>query len=384
MPFCLPPADLWGAAGDAEASYRLMLLGLAAFTAAWLAAVGASIGSFLNVVVYRLPQGMSLVRPKSRCPSCGTSIRRGDNVPVFGWLRLRGRCRTCGLPISARYPLVEALTAAIFLGLAHVELFSGEGPFGRSTGHDVGLTWVLWHIRWERLALYAYHLVLACLLLCIALITWDGHRPPRSLVLKGLLLGLLAPVALPLLHPVPAGWPVPPARWSYQPSAATPAGFFPAQLVTGLTGLTAGALIGIAISFAASAEQRRGTTAAVSLVGLFLGWQAAVCIGLLAAVAAWPLALLARTIRRPLPTTAAAALALAIWFGLAGASGRLEWWPGANGWPILRRLGWPEASFVVTSATAAVAVAGIAAWVACGIAGRSRPDTADPTSPEVA
>lgn len=63
--------------------------------------VGASIGSFLNVVVYRVPAGLSIVRPASRCPNCSTPIRSTDNVPVFGWLRLRGRCRACGQPISA-------------------------------------------------------------------------------------------------------------------------------------------------------------------------------------------------------------------------------------------------------------------------------------------
>lgn len=69
--------------------------------------MGAAIGSFLNVVIHRLPRGESLVRPSSRCPSCVTPIRPYDNVPVVSWLVLRGRCRACGEPISPRYPLVE-------------------------------------------------------------------------------------------------------------------------------------------------------------------------------------------------------------------------------------------------------------------------------------
>jgi leader peptidase (prepilin peptidase)/N-methyltransferase len=78
------------------------------------AVLGALIGSFLNVVIHRLPLGESLVSPGSHCPSCGAHVRARDNVPVLSWLVLRGRCRDCGAPISVRYPVVEALTAAAF------------------------------------------------------------------------------------------------------------------------------------------------------------------------------------------------------------------------------------------------------------------------------
>ena len=84
-----------------------------AFAVAVAGAFGATIGSFLNVVAYRLPRRESLVRPGSRCPGCGGAIKAYDNVPVLGWLWLRGRCRSCRAPISPRYPLVEALTAAL-------------------------------------------------------------------------------------------------------------------------------------------------------------------------------------------------------------------------------------------------------------------------------
>ena len=84
-----------------------------AFAAAVAGAFGATIGSFLNVVAYRLPRAESLVSPGSRCPGCGTAVKAYDNVPVFGWLLLRGRCRSCRAPISARYPIVEALTGAL-------------------------------------------------------------------------------------------------------------------------------------------------------------------------------------------------------------------------------------------------------------------------------
>jgi leader peptidase (prepilin peptidase)/N-methyltransferase len=83
--------------------------------------LGAIVGSFLNVVAYRLPRHESLVAPASHCPKCDTPVRPYDNIPILSWLLLRGHCRTCGSSISVRYPLVESLTAALCVGavLAH-------------------------------------------------------------------------------------------------------------------------------------------------------------------------------------------------------------------------------------------------------------------------
>jgi leader peptidase (prepilin peptidase)/N-methyltransferase len=94
---------------------------------------GAVIGSFLNVVAYRLPRRESLVSPGSRCPSCNTAIKPYDNVPVLGWLLLRGRCRACGAPISPRYPAIEALTAALAVAVVLV----------RHSVHDIALGLIL-------------------------------------------------------------------------------------------------------------------------------------------------------------------------------------------------------------------------------------------------
>jgi leader peptidase (prepilin peptidase)/N-methyltransferase len=80
-----------------------------------VALLGLAVGSFLNVVVYRIPAGLSLVSPGSHCPACDHPIRARHNVPVLGWLALRGRCADCSSPISARYPLVEAGTAILFV-----------------------------------------------------------------------------------------------------------------------------------------------------------------------------------------------------------------------------------------------------------------------------
>jgi leader peptidase (prepilin peptidase) / N-methyltransferase len=85
---------------------------------------GLLIGSFLNVVAWRLPRGESLIKPRSKCPGCATQLKAYDNIPLFSWLVLRGRCRGCGEKISARYPVVEAVTAALYVLV--VALKSGD------------------------------------------------------------------------------------------------------------------------------------------------------------------------------------------------------------------------------------------------------------------
>lgn len=83
---------------------------------AFTGVIGAMFGSFLNVVAYRVPRKESLVRPRSRCPACGEPIKPYDNIPVLSWILLRGRCRSCSVAISARYPLMETLTALLCIG----------------------------------------------------------------------------------------------------------------------------------------------------------------------------------------------------------------------------------------------------------------------------
>ena len=94
---------------------------------------GAVIGSFLNVLTYRLPRGESLVSPASHCPNCGSGVKPYDNIPIFGWLLLRGRCRSCAEPISARYPIVEAVTTLLAVTVV----------LTKHSAHDVALGLVL-------------------------------------------------------------------------------------------------------------------------------------------------------------------------------------------------------------------------------------------------
>jgi leader peptidase (prepilin peptidase)/N-methyltransferase len=145
--------------------------------AAFVFVVGACVGSFLNVVIYRLPKGKSVIRPGSQCPTCGHAIRWYDNVPVVSWLVLRGRCRDCGACFSGRYSVVELATAILFVVSAAAGPLAG-GP--RSLG-------LLYDARiWTSFALHA---TLGSTLIAIALIRIDGHRVPR--VLAVLLLALV-------------------------------------------------------------------------------------------------------------------------------------------------------------------------------------------------
>ncbi|MEV8505160.1 prepilin peptidase [Actinoplanes sp. NPDC051475] len=133
--------------------------------------LGAAVGSFLNVVIHRVPRGESVVRPPSHCPECGNEVRRRHNVPVAGWLLLRGRCADCGTPISARYPLVEAATAALFIAVT--------ARFGWS---------------WE-LPAYLY---LAAIAIALAAIDLDVLRLPDRIVLPSYAVAavLLVPTVL--------------------------------------------------------------------------------------------------------------------------------------------------------------------------------------------
>jgi leader peptidase (prepilin peptidase)/N-methyltransferase len=133
-------------------------------TEAALFILGAILGSFFNVVIYRVPRGGSIIRPPSACPACGTRLRACDNIPVLGYLFLRGKCRYCAAPISARYPIVEVLS-----GILPVLLFIRFGfsaPF---------------YVFWP----------LSCVLLVISFIDLDLRIIPDRVTLPGIAVGLI-------------------------------------------------------------------------------------------------------------------------------------------------------------------------------------------------
>jgi leader peptidase (prepilin peptidase)/N-methyltransferase len=134
------------------------------------AAFGLIIGSFLNVVAHRLPRGESLATPGSRCPSCEAPIKPLDNIPVLSWLALRGRCRGCATPIASRYPLVEALTAALFAAVLAVH-------------HD-------------STAMLVLGIVLVAFLVPIALIDAELRIIPNKLTLPAAILAVVLGTAL--------------------------------------------------------------------------------------------------------------------------------------------------------------------------------------------
>ncbi len=135
-------------------------------------ALGAIIGSFLNVVIHRLPREESIVLPSSRCPACGGGIAFYDNVPVLSYLMLGGRCRSCKTHISARYPAVEALTAALWLLV-----------FWR-----VGLTWAL-----------PFDLIFVTAVTALVFIDAEHMILPNAITYPGIAFALIARVAVPLL-----------------------------------------------------------------------------------------------------------------------------------------------------------------------------------------
>jgi len=132
--------------------------------------LGLCVGSFLNVCIHRLPRGESLVRPPSRCPSCGRQLSWFDNVPVFSWIALLGKCRRCGEPIAIRYPLVELITAGL---------------------------WVLIAAMTPPDALLASRLVLGTSLVVLFMIDLEHHILPNVITLPGIAVGFLFSLVAP-------------------------------------------------------------------------------------------------------------------------------------------------------------------------------------------
>ncbi len=235
--------------------------------AAWFLFLGGAVGSFLNVVVYRLPAGMSISWPGSHCPRCNHAIRAYDNIPVLAWLWLRGRCRDCRQPISFRYPLIEAVTAGLFLLLLVVEVFQGghnlpvriPQPLPGADSYPPG----------QALGICLLQLGLLCTLMAAGLMRWDGKRPTRWLFVPLLVVGLVAPPIWPWLHPLPAGPGVAESPWG--------------GVADGLLGLATGLFLGRLAEWFGQRSATMGKPGGQILgealvIGVVLGWQAVLAL----------------------------------------------------------------------------------------------------------
>ena len=238
---------------------------------------GSAIGSFINVVVYRLPAGLSVMRPPSRCPKCLNQLKPYENIPVFGWLWLRGRCNHCLSPISARYPLVEAATGLLFL-----LIFWRFGAGVQTLGFWALFSW----------------------LLALSLIDCDTMTLPNSLTRSGLVAGLVFQMA--------KGW------WPTFSSIDSVHYLVLDGIAGAVVGLWLFDAIGLAgtIGFGQDA-MGAGDSKLAALMGAWLGWKYLLLAGFIACVAgafaggfAIALGLLER--RQPMPFGPFLALGAAI------------------------------------------------------------------------
>lgn len=272
-PFSMPPDP---GEESRERAVTIMATG-------WFFVLGASIGSFLNVVAYRMPMGLTFVSKPSRCPYCETPIEFKHNVPILGWLVLRGRCNACRLPISPRYIFVELFVGILFLTLFLTELASGGRnlPF-REPNQRSGLMWNLFTPSMDLIGIYCYHVFLLAILATIALIRFDRLKVPARLAFFTLAMGVSLRWVWPDLCVVPAFDWLSSSPSIEQFNTRLPFNLSVARLssplVDLLIGYCAGSVAQFVINRADRSEQHslRGSPAsgvalALSLVGVYCG-----------------------------------------------------------------------------------------------------------------
>jgi len=287
---------------------------LLAMAFAW----GAILGSFVNVVIHRVPRGESVVTHGSRCPACGSGIRPRDNVPILGWLLLGGRCRDCGTAISAGYPAVEAACGLIATTIAAAELAGTGSPLlaANRPGIDRLLSG-----EWRIALAWAVHTVVPVAMLAWSFTAWvangrggDSERGPHSVTGRSRVFVVAAVIvivtAVPAIGPpgmvrgggTPGGWP----DWS-----ATLA----RSCLGGATGWLAGVI-----------TRSPGDAAGFAAVGAAAGWQAGVVVAVVTTIARWLVAVapMPQRLSQVVAVAAPAAMAtllFATWAAFAGAWG---------------------------------------------------------------
>jgi leader peptidase (prepilin peptidase)/N-methyltransferase len=222
--------------------------------------LGALIGSFLNVCIYRLPLEKSIIWPGSRCGHCYQPIRWYDNIPLVSYWLLRGRCRTCGAPFPTRYFWIELFTALGFVVLFHLEFMTNIHGF------DVNILGAE-RFFWGKFAVWGFHAALCSFLLVATMCDFDRHMIPLSLTVTGTIVGLAGSVLWPWPWPYTTAeaigqgsitnwsflqfregvypWPM----WGPLPAWLSPGGNWQTGLATGVAGALAGTLVLRAIRF---------------------------------------------------------------------------------------------------------------------------------------
>lgn len=216
-----------------------------------LFAIGAVVGSFLNVCIYRIPWQKSVIWPASHCPKCCRAILPQDNIPILSWLALRGECRGCGAPVSLRYPSIECL-----VGLLFASVYVTDVVFGRVVP--------LGALPADLLLRLGYHLSLVALLVTATFIDYDLTIIPDEVTVPGMILGIGLGTIFPDIRPVPCEVTT---HWE--------------GLMVGVIGLLVGGGLTQAVRLVGSAALRReamgfGDVTLMAMIGAYLGWQAAV------------------------------------------------------------------------------------------------------------
>lgn len=362
------------------------LLRLKVLTYLGFLAVGTCIGSFLNVVIYRLPNNRSVVG-KSKCPKCDEPIQWRYNLPVIGWLRLKGRCASCQVWIPMRYPAVEAIVGGLFVLLLAFELLPGGSNLPvRTPNQYVGVVWIIWYAKWDLIGIYLFHCCLGCVLIAGALIQWDGHPLPKKLIVFSIGVGIVAPFLWQHLHPVGAYEPRPDwmiKNWRWKTEFTDPVTGWPQNfgigfdgLLDSLAGLVAGLLVGWLIARClgprateddSSGAHRNSFMWMFAIATTFLGWQMIGPLSILASVVAVVLnfAVGLTGDRRFSNRGSHAAVAVSVIAVLPfwRALGKFDWFPDHTGWQLLSGQGWWPLKSLEPYASILLAVA-----VACLIA----------------
>ncbi len=252
---------------------------------------GACLASFLNVVASSVPTGTSFLTRASACPQCGGTIRRIDNLPIFSYINLGGRCRMCLSAIPARYFLVELIGATIFGSLFLFELVTGAAnvPYFKEYFYK-GILWIILYTKWPVVGIYLYHCAFFCCLMILSLMECDRYRCPRWFAGCILMSFAALSLAVPTLQPVKFYVHVNEELANVLPPVAI-------SLTTSLVGGLVGGLLTGALQFVGRHAQLIRTSGvfqlcgnafplAGTLIGIVLGWQATLTILVVTSVVA--------------------------------------------------------------------------------------------------